>query len=89
MAASLAAQFPDTKTYRGRGVDDPTVTTRFDLSPPDFTPSFLIAKERASLSLARRDAGRIPSVTIRVTRRSRLEHLVGLLLGAEQLRLSH
>ncbi len=44
MAASLAAQFSDTKTYRGRGVDDPTATTRFDLSPAGFHAIVLTSK---------------------------------------------
>jgi hypothetical protein len=32
MEAGLAANSPDIRTYRGRGVDDPTVTTRFDVT---------------------------------------------------------
>ncbi|MGH9848676.1 MAG: BACON domain-containing protein, partial [Blastocatellia bacterium] len=33
MESSLAARFPEIKSYRGRGVDDPTTTLRFDWSP--------------------------------------------------------
>lgn len=36
MEAALAARYPNIKTYRGQGVDDPTATARFGVTPEGF-----------------------------------------------------
>ena len=43
MAPALAAKLPEIRTYRGVGVDDPTASVRFEVSPRGFSAMVLSA----------------------------------------------
>ena len=51
----LAAQFPMIKTYRGQGLDDPSATIDFDVTPRGFRAQVLSAKGRWYIDPVSRD----------------------------------
>ncbi|MEP7039618.1 MAG: reprolysin-like metallopeptidase, partial [Acidobacteriota bacterium] len=48
----LAAKFPEIKSYRGQGIDDPTLTTRFDWTPQGFHALILSGGQTINLEPA-------------------------------------
>jgi uncharacterized protein (TIGR03437 family) len=54
MAPRLAALFPEIRTYRGKGLDDPTATTRFDVTPTGFHAIVLSAHRTVIIEPAAR-----------------------------------
>lgn len=84
MAAPLASNFPATKTYRGRGLDDQTATTRFDLTPAGFHA--IVLTSAGTFIIEPAEHGR-PGAYVSYDQRDALQKggsFSCLLLGAEQ-----
>jgi hypothetical protein len=64
MAAELAAHFPDIRTYRGRSIDDPTVTTRLDITPAGFHAIVLSSRGTVIVEPTRHATGQYVSYDI-------------------------
>ncbi|MDX6499847.1 MAG: hypothetical protein QOG23_3107 [Blastocatellia bacterium] len=58
MAPRLAALFPNIRSYRGQGLDDPTATTRFDVTPAGFHAIVLSASGTVMIEPAARGRSR-------------------------------
>jgi len=56
MASGLAAKFPRIKTYKGRGIDDPTATARIENTPDGLHAMILSASGAVFVEPAARDA---------------------------------
>ena len=52
LAPDLAALYPEIKSYRGQGIDDPSLTMRCDLSPMGFNALMLLGDQTINLHQA-------------------------------------
>jgi hypothetical protein len=69
MAAELAARFPDIRTYRGRGLDDPTATTRLDVTPQGFHA--IVLTTQGTVIIEPEEIGPAPAASRNLYRRNR------------------